>query len=351
MSHCLHRLFWASLLTLAATAGPGNAQPTSVPAPELSLRFHNGSVVHQALLLDSVEMETKLGKLTIPASEIQRINFGFRLSEEDDKKVGQALRDLANEKHAARDTAAKTLLSMGQLAYPALLESRKGGDLETTRRVGALLKDIQDRVPADDLLTRRTDIIRTSDSTLSGQITSAALRVRCEIFGEVKIPLWRLRDLYSTVGELSLVIDSSKYGNKTSWMPTEFDATLGTRVEISASGEINLDPTGMLLGPGVRGVPEGTAGLNSGEGYAPGQLLGRIGADGPAFVIRRHYTFTPSREGKLFLRIVTIEHANNVKAEGTYKVRIAAEPTPVLNNFPAKDNPQQEPKIKRTDRP
>jgi hypothetical protein len=66
--------------------------------------------------------------------------------------------------------------------------------------------------------------------------------------------------------------------------------------------------------------------LTSGEGYTVGHLLGKIGADGPIFSIPGHFSGAPTREGKLYLRIVTIEHANNLKAQGSYQVRIAAEP-------------------------
>ena len=189
-------MFRLALLLLMLLPATLPAQPTNPPTnPPLTVRFHNGSIVQQATLADPIEIETKLGKITVPPSEVKRIDFGFRVSEEDAKKIAAAMHDLKSDKHASREAATKTLLGLGKYAYPTLLEHRQGQDLETTRRVESLIKDIQEKVPADGLLTRRTDVIRTSDSVLTGQIAAASLRLQCEIFGEVKAPLWRLRDL------------------------------------------------------------------------------------------------------------------------------------------------------------
>lgn len=324
------RLAVLSLMLLPATLHAQTTTNTPPPNP-LTMRFQNGSVVQQATLLDAVEIETKLGKLTIPASEIQRIDFGFRVSEEDAKKIAGAIRDLRSDKHANREAATKTLAGLGTLAYPTLLEHRKGEDLEMTRRVEDLIKDIQAKAAPGSLLTRRTDIVRTSDSVLSGQITSSSLRIQCEIFGEVKAPLWRLRDLRSAVGEILVAVDAGKYGRRNGWMETEFEVSADLRIEITASGEINMDPNNMLNAPqATRNIrPDGTNQLGSGEPpYLCGMLLGKIGADGPTFVVGSRHTLVPTREGKLYLRIVTLESSNNIRAEGSFQVRVSAEPAP-----------------------
>jgi hypothetical protein len=324
-----------ALLALIATAcfgsaWSGSASPASSPViPGVVIRIHNGSVVQPAVLLDAVEMETKLGKISIPAGEVRRIDFGFRLSEEDAKKLDQALRDLGSEKFQAREAARKTLIAMGRLAYPALVDIAKGADLESARRTEGILKELRARVPAERLQTRRTDVVRTSDSVVTGRITSTELRVRCDLFGEVKLPVLQLREVRSLLpgSDLTVAVDAGKYGNKSSWMETEFEVTLGTRLEITATGEIDLDPGNTLGNNVTRGIrPEGTRQLTSGEGFVPGQIVGRIGSDGPTFVIGPRYSGSPEREAKLDLRIVTIEHANNIRAAGSYQVRISAEP-------------------------
>jgi hypothetical protein len=328
-------LAWFALLALTTPAWTDDAPPTTkatpTPAPTapIVLNFHNGSIIKPALLLDSVTMETKLGKLVIPATEIRRIDFGFRLTDEDQTKLDKALRDLGSSRFQTREAATKLLVRMGRLAYPALLASRKGADLEMTKRVEKVIEDIRSRTPAADLRTRRSDLIRTTDSSLTGQITSTMFRVRSELFGEVKVPLAQLREMRSLLPgvEEVVMVDASKYGSNTTWMDTGFEASMGTRLDIKASGEINLDPLNRINNQFCRGVrPGGVPQLTSGEIGQPGQLYGRIGTDGPQFLIGEHYSGFPTREGKLYLRIVTIFHANNIQASGSYQVRISAEP-------------------------
>lgn len=331
------RLAVLSLVLLPATL---HAQSTN---PPLTVRFQNGSVLQQATLVDAIEIETKLGKITVPATEVHRIDFGFRVSQDDAKKIADAMRDLKSEKHASREIATKTLLGLDRLAYPTLMEHRKGEDLETTRRIEGLIRDIQAKFPGGSLQTRRTDIVRTSDSVLSGQIVAESLRLQCEIFGEVKTPLWRLRDLRASIGELLVVVDASKYGKRTSWLETDFEVTQDIRVDISASGEVNMDPNNQLNAPQVtRSVrPDGTNQLGTNEPYLCGSLLGKIGADGPTFIIGSRQTLTPAREGKLYLRILTLESTNNIIAEGSYQVRVSAEPAPVGGMPGMPSNPAQ----------
>jgi hypothetical protein len=324
-----------ALLTLTFPAVPGGPTkekektPPDVPAGVV-LRFHNGSVVQPAVLMDSLEMETKLGKLSIPANEIRQITFGFRLSEEDTKRLDQAIRDLGSTRFQARDAATKTLMKMGRLAYPALMEARKNGDLETTKRVEAILKDIRARVPPERLKTRKTDIVKTSDSTLGGTILAPSLRVRSDLFGEVKVPTHQLRELRSTLpgGEMLILVDSSKYGQQTTWMESDYEVTMGSKLDITASGEINVDPMNRINNQFCRGIkPDGTPNLTSGEpfGYQPGKLLAKIGPDGPVIQVGSRYSGFANREGKLYFRIVTIFHANSLQAEGNYTIRVSTE--------------------------
>src|SRR5262245_40083043 len=137
MSRQLTRLVWACLFTWIASAALVTAQPdakdekkeptkepgkveaakeptkqASEPPATIMLRLNTGTTIQDALLLATVEMDTKLGKLSIPASEVRRIDFAFRLSADDAKAIEQALKDLASDKHANREVATKTLTKM-----------------------------------------------------------------------------------------------------------------------------------------------------------------------------------------------------------------------------------------------
>lgn len=211
-------------VVLFVQLGLAYGDDTGMPPVKTVLRFHNGSVIQPTVLLDDVEIETKIGKLRIPANEVLRIDFGFRLSKDEEKQLHQALFDLDSDNFQAREVAKKTLLVMGRLAYPALLATAKTGNLETTKRVDIILKEIRTHIPPERLQSRRTDIVRTSDSAVAGVIHLANLRVRCDLFGELTVPVLQLRELRAILPgeELNVAVDASRYGNPSAWMETEF---------------------------------------------------------------------------------------------------------------------------------
>src|SRR5258708_4294183 len=122
-------LIWLVLMLVTAPA----AYPTGGDTDKdikVIVRLHNCSVLQPAVLLDAIEVDSKIGKLAIPGRELRRIDFGIRLSGDETKKVDQAIKDLNSDNAATRATATKTLTTMGRLAYPALLEQKKTAETE-----------------------------------------------------------------------------------------------------------------------------------------------------------------------------------------------------------------------------
>jgi hypothetical protein len=292
--------------------------------------FHDGTKVRMVMLQDSLEIATKYGKLTVPTSDVRRIEFGFRMSEEKARKLDEALKNLNSSNFDLRESATKDLTALGRLAYPALLKAAKNNDLETTRRVEDILKEIRQKVPADQLRSRTEDLVHTATFVIAGKIETATLKAKTEHFGEVQIKVAELRNLLSTggIGEVKLSVDAATYGSgNNQWMDTGYLVAADVPIAITASGEVDLygnqQPGQFISGPdGNRNV--GRAGT-----HLPGMLLGRIGEDGPIFVVSKKYEGTPNLEGKLYLRIVPIQNSGG--ATGNYQVKITSgntNPTP-----------------------
>src|SRR5262245_22628484 len=51
------------------------------------MTFADGSTLRIFLVAEKVELETKYGKLSIPAADVQRIEFAFRVSDDVAKKI------------------------------------------------------------------------------------------------------------------------------------------------------------------------------------------------------------------------------------------------------------------------
>ena len=90
----------------------------------------DGSTVRVALVTENVELETKYGKLTIPAADVQRIEFAFRLPDDLARKVAAAVKRLGDARFEEREAASKelrlltrvrALLCLGSFAWDGAL--------------------------------------------------------------------------------------------------------------------------------------------------------------------------------------------------------------------------------------
>jgi hypothetical protein len=193
LAPCL-ALLATGLLWSASTAEDVSSKTKAKAAEDFVIHCHEGGLIRPATLLGAIEIQTKLGKLTVRASEARHIDFGFRVPEEAGKQIEAALADLANENFAKREAATKQLTTLGRLAYPRLKDRPAGDELEVRRRLEAIVKAIEDRVPAELLKVREGDMVRTSDLVLRGRVVLAvgfALVLRRPAQGSAGVRLTR----------------------------------------------------------------------------------------------------------------------------------------------------------------
>jgi hypothetical protein len=310
------------LLVLGISRADEPKKNTTRPGEVIAL-FHDGTKVRMVILQDKLEVTTKYGKLTVPAADVRRVEFGFRVPEETARKLEEAIANLGSPNFPQREAATKELTAMGRLAYPALMKASKNNDLETTKRVEDILKEIRQKVPADQLRSRTDDLIHTTDFVIAGRIDASTLKARSDHFGEVQIKVVDLRSMYSTggVGEAKVTVDAATYGSgNNQWMDTGYNVSADTQLAITATGEIDLygnNQPGMFLSG-----PDGNRNVGRQGAHIPGMLLGRIGEEGPVFIVSKKYEGTSVHEGKLYLRIVPIQNSGG--STGNYQVKITS---------------------------
>jgi hypothetical protein len=90
----LNRFSWP--LTLGLVALPTGPVPAAADPNEVEVRFNDDSTVRMVILQDSLDVDTGYGKLTVPTREVRRIDFAFRLSEEEVRKIDGAIRNLGD---------------------------------------------------------------------------------------------------------------------------------------------------------------------------------------------------------------------------------------------------------------
>jgi hypothetical protein len=308
--------FWPAVSPAQQKAKP------KVNADEVEVRFADGSTVRMVILQETIDVQTKYGKLAVPVKDIRRIEFGLHLPEETTDKIDKAIQRLNSEAFKDREAAQRELIELGAVAYPAAYRATQSLEPEVVQRARAVLKSMRAKIPAKELRLKADDYVRTLDFPVVGRIVSPALKARTSYFGALDLKIGELRGItwLAGSGETVLTVDSQKHGTALNqWMDTGIMVEPDVPLSVVATGEIDLlnDGSGQFItGPrGTRNV-----GGRGGQ-FPPGALVGKIGDTGATFLVGDRYDRTPTQEGKLYLAIIPGPWNNQVS--GSFEVKIA----------------------------
>ena len=133
-------IFYAVILTLILFVMSGLARGQTHPSADFL--FDDGSKVRMKLQSESLEVQTKFGKLTVPFSEIRRIEFGLHVPAETQEKIDKNVKRLGSSVMRERESACAYLSSFGYVALPSLRLATKSTDAETSRRAANVVAKI-----------------------------------------------------------------------------------------------------------------------------------------------------------------------------------------------------------------
>jgi hypothetical protein len=320
-------LFGSSASTTAPDSPGDKSAPKSNGEPgQVEVRFADGSLLKLTWLEDNIDVLTRYGKLTVPAADVRRIDFGLRFPTGAARRLETALGNLGSGDFRQREQAGADLLSLRELAYPSLLKLGKSSDPEVAKRVEEILGKLRESIPAEKLALRDFDILYTDEFPIQGRIDKAVFRARSPYFGDLPLRLADMRQLRSMIvgSTVELTVDSAQYGLvQEQWLDTKIDFVEGAPIQVVASGEVDVYPIGGDRNAYIVG-PKGPKrwGTDPGKAMDPpsGSLLGRLGATGKVFVIGESMDGRAQGSGKLHLRIVTSPWG--VPPTGSYTVKV-----------------------------
>jgi len=333
-----------ALMTLPRTAAaPGQPDKVKGPAgpPDVAesraaeARFADGSIVRLTIVQDQIEILTAFGKLTVPPRDLRRIEFGLHLAEDVEKRIVEAVQRLSSSSHRQRELAQRELVGLGPQAYLALQRAVLAKDREAATRAEIALRQITQKVPAKLLRLTEEDRLYTTKFTIVGRIVTPSIRARAEYFGELYLKpsqLVTLR-LLGGGGETELEVDAVKYGSgPDQWMDTGLTVEAQVGLKVVATGQVDLwpqqpgrymaGPEGMQAGGAAAAGQRRVVRAGNVTQAGGGTLVGRIGENGPAFVIGERFTQTPRRAGRLYLHITPSPWGG--PSTGAYQVRVTA---------------------------
>jgi hypothetical protein len=286
-------------------------------------RLRDGTVLRKAHLRDGVVVATRFGKLTVPAADIRRIEFGRHLPAESAREVEGLVKQLGSAEYKQREAAGKRLVALGARAYPALQAAARGPDKEVAARARAAAEQVRKEAPAEQLSVPEQDVVYTRDCVLAGRVEGEALRARTDSLGELSLRLAELRALHSAaVDRAEVAVEAAQFGAAAgTWADSGVTVEPGGGLVVSASGQVDLMPA--RAGQQVSG-PAGYPAPGRDAGYRAGTLLGRVGAEGEVFAVGQRYESRSPGAGRLYLRIVPLAGGNG--SAGAYQVKMSTGP-------------------------
>ncbi len=314
-----------ALCAALAVSIPSQAQdkPVSMRPSLVEVRFADGSVVRMTLLEASLDVKTKYGKLTIPVSDVRRVEFGLHVPPDVNQQITHSIKRLASDVYKERDGASKDLVQVGHFAFPSLQKASRSGDTEVAFRAVSVIKQISERVAPELLRLREEDVIHTAEFTIIGTIVSPTLKAHSPHFGEVPLKLSELRMMHVKHhgGKQELIVDATKYGSALDqWCDAGVMVDAGQRLVITGEGQVDLWPQG----PGqYMAAPKGYNTAGKGGQFMAGALIGRVGENGKMFFIGERFDGPVNEEGRLYLQIIPSPWNN--ASTGQYRVRVQTE--------------------------
>jgi hypothetical protein len=315
--------FLASFLSTGLDMGQAKPSKEAGRPPQVEVRFADGSSVRMTVLQESLEIQTKYGKLTVPIHEVRRLELGLHMPEGVSERIETAVRCLGSTSFREREDATHELVGLGAYSYPAVHNATKSADIEVAQRAADVIKKLREKLPADQLRLNPQDRIQTAEFPIVGRLSSSAIKAHNAYFGEIQLKLCELRSIrwMSGTGESEVLVEAAKHGSPGSpWLDTGVDLEADAAILINATGQVDLwpaTPGQYTTGPtGYR-----NAGTVQGTGHHAGTLLGRVGDAGKVFPIGERYEATPNQEGRLYLAIAPSPWNN--ASGGGYQVRIS----------------------------
>ncbi len=187
-----HAILATIILASVARAG----EPTGLP---FIGGFTDSSSVPLFLPEGKLTFTTKYGKLTVPISEIVRIELGFRYPDGLEAKILVATEELGSPDYQTREQAQKQLLSWGEVALPTLKKTMMGTNAEAIRRAEEIAAKLQANLPRDRQEIHDFDVVVTETSTFRGTLEADTIQATTKFFGETKLKLADLRTLRNVI--------------------------------------------------------------------------------------------------------------------------------------------------------
>lgn len=281
----------------------------SSAAGAFEVRLLDGSRLRGRLLSSMIVMETAYGRLKVPIEQVTGFACGLDKLTERRDRIERLAGQLDDPSFETRESAQRSLLSMGPAVEGELKQRRAAASAEGARRISLVLdhfQELREEFAADAVPWRREDTLATRLFTAPGRLLIESIELE-GAFGRVELPLSRIASVrrlpaapLANALHRAKVLGSHVVGKQT--MRTRIAVRPGDEVCFSADGAIHRNGSSTYVSTPGGTSRFGTYTLGAQQLYG-GVLLARIGASGKWRPVGGKGRFTATREGQLHLAI------------------------------------------------
>jgi hypothetical protein len=193
MRHALTLIAVLASCTFVVADDPPKPAPKGPDSASFELRLSDGSSIKAVILDEKIDIQTRYGRLSVPFADVQKIEFGPRLTAEAVKKLETAVANLNSPTESTRETAANDLLKAGVAAITPLTRAAKASNPELAAKARDMLEKVRESLGDEKTVIHTEDAIYTEGFTVVGKIETPMLKVRTGHFGELTLKVADLR--------------------------------------------------------------------------------------------------------------------------------------------------------------
>lgn len=280
---------------------------STASAADIIVELRDGTQIKSNRLKDPLTIRTKYGELAVPLEELDLVQFGFRISSDQENLIKGCIVKLGAVDYKEREEAFSELKKLGPTAYPYLYAD-KSPDKERSKRVDQLTTFMRDNYPAITLVTEFDDKIVAKEFTLKGQINNKKIEFNHQLIGNISVDIHNVKRIHSLFTK-KMSIDSVG-----TWEDVGLTLLPGRVYSVSANGKVDLyQGSGQYISS-----PNGLLGAGYKDNFVCGGLLAKID-DGAAFFVGSYKEILGN--GRLFLQINPCSWPNSNESGG-YEIEV-----------------------------
>ncbi|MCB1179138.1 MAG: hypothetical protein KDK36_16250, partial [Leptospiraceae bacterium] len=282
-------------------------QPKNNPI-KIEARLRDRTFIIGSLENQSIVVTTKYGNLNIDLGDINKIEFGMKISSSEESKLKQYISELKNGNEKDSQNAESKILDMGISVLPSLYKYSEKENNEN-QKLNSIIIELESTTSDDENISYNDKIFLNDDSIFSGEVNQENLIFKTN-YGVLKAEKEKISNIlfYSSLesGGLKKVyklpaniyIPVNNTSSQTGYLDTKISIRKGETFEIKATGEISLASLS-----NSKFTPIGDSSKGSWMNIPFGALAAKIGVNGQPFLIGKRYKGIAKESGVIYLTI------------------------------------------------